>query len=379
MAIHPQAQKHSNTITGLASPKMAPSDPHGNRKVIPMHGPSSQPKKSQIPETRLIKKYIQERNEEALVQTFYTSIEKYAQQRQFIVAEQLREKLIELAPMALSEIVQTGEIIEQEKNAALDPNKMKAFADLFKQFSKSEATAFFFALTHREVKANVPVFEQCQFDDKLYFIQSGRFILSYYDSETRQNIDFAILQKGDIAGAETFFTLTGHTATLTPIEKSFISVLSKNAYDRILADNPSIGIQLQRFCRDRKKSCRIDHTKRQARRRHERHRTELKGQFRKIDANGRVSRDGTNMEIVDISAGGICFLVNSSTSFDGTGLHKNWLKITTTYRDGTLTKNFNVIARVVSLQFLPFDQYSVHAQFKEPIDESHLRDMIQPE
>ncbi|MDA3895842.1 MAG: cyclic nucleotide-binding domain-containing protein [Desulfobacteraceae bacterium] len=347
-------------------------------KVIPIHPRILRPKKKQLPEAGLIKKYIQEKNEQALISTFYTSIVKYAKQKQFTVAEKLREKLMELVPMALSEIIETGDIIEQEKNAALDPEKMKPFADLFNQFSKSEATAFFFALTHREVKANTPVFEQCQFDDRLYFIQSGRFILSYYDSETRQNIDFAILQKGDVADAETFFSLTSHTTTLTPIEKSNISLLSKTAYDKMLLSNPSIESKLHCFCGNRKKSCRIDHSKRQARRHYKRFSTEIKGQFHKIDANGRASREPVKIHIVDISAGGLCFVMNNNKDLDRAGLHKSWLKISGTYPVNAMMREFSTIARVVSLQILPFDDCSVHVQFKEPIDELKVMEMVQP-
>jgi|AntAceMinimDraft_14_1070370.scaffolds.fasta_scaffold63037_2 CRP-like cAMP-binding protein len=358
------ADKHdcSHNVVSLHQNSTAPEQPIKKEPASPLKNNSGKTDKSR---------------ESILVKALCDGIENYAIQKKFKQAEHLREKLLDAAPMALSEIVRTAEIIEREKNAALDPEKMKPFADLFKQFSKSEATAFFSALVHHEIKAYIPVFEQCQFDDRLYFIQSGRFILSYYDSETHQNIDFAILQKGDVAGAETFFSLSIKTTTLMPIENSSISVLNRSTFEKMLSNYPSIESKLQYFCSDRKKSCRIDRFKRQARREYNRYPTEMEGQFRIIDVHGQESKNTISMYVVDLSAGGLCCTMRNIQPGTAAMLYRSWIRITASYHTGTVVRNFKIVGKVLSIKDLPFDEISIHVQFKQPIPDKIVIRMIQ--
>jgi hypothetical protein len=70
--------------------------------------------------------------------------------------------------------------------------------------------------------------------------------------------------------------------------------------------------------------------------------------------------------------------MNNNKDLDRAGLHKSWLKISGTYPVNAMMREFSTIARVVSLQILPFDDCSVHVQFKEPIDELKVMEMVQP-
>jgi CRP-like cAMP-binding protein len=224
------------------------------------------PKEIHNPET------IDKSHTSILVKIFYGNIGDYTTQKKFKKTKHLKGERLNIAPMDRTIIAGNVEAIERERDAVLDFEKMKPFAELLKQFSKKEAAAFFSALVHQEIKAYMPVFQQYQFDDQLYFIQSGCFILSYYDNETHRNIDFATLQKGDIAGAETFFSLSIQTTTLTPIEDSSLSVLKKSTFKKILSDNPSIESTLKHFCCVRKKNSLIGCSEGQTRQNHNRYR-----------------------------------------------------------------------------------------------------------
>jgi len=80
---------------------------------------------------KLIEQYLMDNNTTAAVQLLVKLIEKSAKEKQFDQAESLRERLFEVDAMALNEIVKTGEIIEAEKNSAIDKNHLNTWADLY--------------------------------------------------------------------------------------------------------------------------------------------------------------------------------------------------------------------------------------------------------
>jgi len=310
--------------------------------------------------------------EDATIQALYSGIVRYARLKKFTLAERLKEKMIEIAPKAFTEIVRASEIIQQGKVAGMDQNRMLPFADLYKKFTTSESTAFYYALKDFTAKSNEPVFEQGKFDDRLYFIRSGRLILSYYDSENRQNIDFAILQKGDIAGVDTFFKLTNHTTTLTPIENSNISFLEKSVYD-VVNEYPAFGTKLTQFCESHKKTCRIDSSRRRARRIHKRYPTSLKAALvENINIQGKLIQKVSNVTIVDISSGGLCYIIQNMKADEARLIHKKHILISASYQTGPTISEFKKLAKVISVNFHPFGDCSVHVQFRKPIKEEKV-------
>ncbi len=336
------------------------------------------PGAEQLTEELLAKKYVQEKNQEAVIKILQDGILKYAAQKKFRQAERLREQLIKIAPMALSEIISSGEIIEQEKIAAMDPKRMKPWADLYANFDKSEAAALYFALNDFSVKAGVNVFEQGKFDDRLYFIRSGRLNLSYYDNETGQQVNYATLREGDIAGVEAFFTFSSHSYTLTSVENAEISYLEKETYEKILKENPIVESKLRSYCEVKKKTCHLLSGKKgQARRAHKRHRTLLKGKIQEMDHDGNPSGQITKVNILDISTGGLGCIVKNMKHSEAAMLHKKWIHITISHKKGYIIQEVKIIARVVSIQFHPFGECSVHVQFKNPMDEKTVLEMEQ--
>ena len=79
---------------------------------------------------KLIEQYLSEDNQEAAVQLLSELIIKLAKNRNFEQAEAMRDRLFEVDSMAVNEIVKTGEIIETEKNNAID----KAHLDTWSEF-----------------------------------------------------------------------------------------------------------------------------------------------------------------------------------------------------------------------------------------------------
>ena len=317
------------------------------------------------------------KNRDALTKELFDKIVHYVKQNNFKKAEQLREQLLVEVPTAVRAIAKSGEIIERKKIACMDPEKIRLWADLFNQFNNSEAVAFYFALKYFIVKPNQPIFQQGSCDNRLYFIRSGTLKLKYFDYDVRRNVTIATLRKGDIAGVETFFMLTNHTTNLIAIEESEISYLGKSAYQKILAENHKIESKLFKYCETKQINYQQNKPEDQSRRVHKRYKTELTGHMQRFDQDDKLIEAITEVKIIDISAGGMGYRVKNLKIGEASYLHNSRIYISAAYQKYSLSYELKKTAKVVSLEFLPFGECSVHIQFEEPMDEDRVMDIAQ--
>jgi len=194
-----------------------------------------------------VEKALQEGDKHSAVSDLYDLIVAYAKQKNFTRAEALRDRLFEADPMALSEIVKSGEVIEQEKSEARDEGHMKAFASLYSSMSAEETNAFYFALNSVLLEADRQIFKEGERSHRLYLIDQGEVKL------THGEVDGAELLKnlgpGDLFGAETFFSRTAFCTfsafTLTPVRANVLE-------DSVLKDwqdsFPGLEGKLAEFC-----------------------------------------------------------------------------------------------------------------------------------
>ena len=314
-----------------------------------------------------------------MVKKIFDAIVYYVNQSNFEKAQQLYDRLVIEIPTAVNAIVKAGEIIEQRKRNTMDPEKIRPWADLFNQFTDSEAAAFYFALTEFTVKPNQPVFQQGNCDNRLYFINSGRLKLKYFDYNVRKNVPIATLQRGDIAGVETFFTFTNHTTNLIAAEESKISYIDKADYQKIVVQHHGIESKLLKYCEFKQSKRRHEESppKEVNRRAYQRYKTQLAAIARQLDSNDRPAGEPLKAKIVDISVGGLGFCVKSLKIGDAACLHNSRLIITATYAKYGLSYELKKIGTVVSLKFHPLGECSVHIQFEEPMDEDRVMEIAQ--
>lgn len=350
--------------------------PAKNRNIINLHevvSPENQLKKNTMdPRSPGRDESGHEKNMAAVVKTLFDGIVQSLNQSNFAKAEQLREQLLVEAPTAVRAIVRSGELIEEKKNACMDPEKIRPWADLFNQFTNSEAAAFYFALKDFMVRPNQPVFQQGSCDNRLYFIRSGSLKLKYFDYNIRKNVSIATLRKGDIAGVEAFFMLTNHTTNLIAIEESQISYLDKSAYQKILAENHAIESKLCKYCESKQGNYEEQKPEVPSRRAHKRYKADLTAQVQRFDENGKLGEGVSTVKIMDLSAGGLGYRVSNLKIGEASHLHNSRISITATYQKYSLSYELKKTGKVVSLKFHPFGECSVHVQFEEPIDEDRV-------
>ncbi len=320
-------------------------------------------------------RYISGKDEDAAADALFQGICEFVEKKQFDRAEKLREKLMEAAPMALTQILESGEIIENAKLAAIDSEAIQPWADFFDSLTGEETADVYFLLTPLTVPAGQSLFQQGQHDNRLFFIRSGQMQLSYHNPETKDAREVAILKKGDIAGKDPFFAFTNHTTTLTALKEAELFYINRNDFDAVAQNHPGIRAKLEDYSKKTKERISVGEAKSGIRRTHPRYEVELKGVFQRINTRGEPAGDPTRTTIVDIAAGGICFMLRHLNTEDAEKMHKSWIKITFSHGEGPEKQNVTKIARVLAVRTLPFDESTVHVQFKKPLSEEQMAEI----
>ena len=322
-----------------------------------------------------IEKLIRGKSEAEVVKTFYNAIVRYAGRKDFVRAEQLRDTMMEVVPNAVAEIVKAGEIIEKEKTAAMDFEKIKPWAPLFNKFTAGEAVAFYYLLKTMTVKKHQRVFQQGDCDNRLYFIESGKLKLSCFDKQVKKNVTVANLSQGDICGVETFFTHTTHTTTLIVIEDAGLTFLDKKTYQQLLVEHPAIEAKLVGFCETHQKKINLQNNNGLFRRAHPRFQTALTGKIQRIDSKGNLVDPASPVTIADISMGGLCCMAANLGVGEAANLHQSMAQVSFSYHKYDIVHEMTKVAEVVSVRFLPFGESSVHLRFKTPLDEHRVHEI----
>lgn len=186
--------------------------------------------------------------EESVVNLLFDSIVQYAKAKNFEKAEELRQQLMEIDPMALDEIIKSEEIIEAEKNESpgIEKDHLGIWPELYDTLTQEEADALFYAMEDNQFDTNQVVFEQGKHNDKLWFIRQGSLKLVFTRGE-RESL-LKTINPGDIAGQDTFFSISLCTTSLITLSPAKISYLNKNMLEVWNSEFPALESKLHDYC-----------------------------------------------------------------------------------------------------------------------------------
>ncbi|MBF0201505.1 MAG: hypothetical protein HQK66_09375, partial [Desulfamplus sp.] len=102
---------------------------------------------------RLADQYIQNNQRDGAIDLLFELIKDYARKKNFVKAEALRDKIMEVDELALTELVKSDEIIEAEKSEAVNPDRMKLWEKVFEGLSNSERNAIYFAMQDMKLES----------------------------------------------------------------------------------------------------------------------------------------------------------------------------------------------------------------------------------
>jgi len=333
-------------------------------------------KKSDISDQeKLIDQYVEQEDQENAAKLLLEIITKFAKEKNFTKAEELRDKLYKVAPMALNEIVRSGEIIEEEKSRILDKNYLETWARLFDTLTTDESNTLYFAMKTKAFKAGQPVFEQGELDSRMYFIKNGRFQMVYYDRFGLQEAVLKELTPGDIANYDAFFSFTVCTASLVAVTNAEVFFLEKNILTEWEKKQPGIENKLKTFSRLFEKVGDLIQKSGLQLRGHKRVKISRNALVQPLDNSGNPLRSPYRVSLFDISAGGISYGFKLNKKEDARQLLDSWINIQTVYQNQTGKHKIDCNGKIVAVHLQAFDESSVHVQFEELLAEQIIIDI----
>jgi CRP-like cAMP-binding protein len=225
-----------------------------------------------------------------------------ARKRDFFNAERLRDRIYEIDPMVVMEIIQLNELIDTEKSKSIGKHDLEKWTELRENLSEDEFSRLFYAMELRSYKADTTFVSEGDENDELYFINFGVVNVSYKDGERERTLK--TLETGDIFG-ENFFDSSYWTVSLTAMELTKVLVLKRKVFDELEKVIPELEETLVSFYKGAADLEKLIHLKKIERRKHERY---------KLDRKVHVQISGKNAThfkaaLRDISQGGLCFII----------------------------------------------------------------------
>lgn len=304
----------------------------------------------------------QGRTADALKLAFNLIIQ-YAQRKNFLKAEALRDRLYDIDPMALNEIIKSAEIIENEKSGSIDENHKVVWVRLYETLNTEEANALYYALKSNErmYEPDEAVFRQGDKDSQLYFISGGQAKLFYTQSQAERLI--TTLSGGSVAGAESFFNISVCTTSLVTLSRVRINFLTPDVYARWQTELPTLATKLRHFCDLQSSAVNMMKEKGINRREHQRFKVEIPMKYQILKFSGEPLGREFKGDMSDISLGGLSFFIKTANKQQALLLLGRRLKVrfgsiaTETERSGIITGVINHL----------FSDYSIHMKFDKPV------------
>jgi len=310
----------------------------------------------------LVDQSISQNDIEWACKLLFDLIVDYAKEKNFKKAEALHEKLYETDPMALTEIVRSEEIIEEEKSESVDREHLEIWTGLYALLSTSERNALYYSMKSKKFQAGEPIMEQGKLNSRLYFINKGE-VKALYNQGGKENL-IKLLGVGDIIGQEPFFSATVCTVSMVPLNSVKATYLEIDALKKWKKGVQALESKLYNYCLKNdlvKKELEGKNIERRSDKR-----VNLSGavMFQLLDKAGKPLGKGYKGELSDLSAGGVSFIVKSSKKETVRMLLGRRLKISFKLpMRHNAYHNIEQLMTVIAAQPQVFDDYSIHLKF----------------
>ena len=315
---------------------------------------------------QLVDQHLAENRIDAAVSTLFRLIVTYAKEKNFTKAELLREKLYEIDPMALNEIINSAEIIEQEKQKGMTQDHQEIWIDLYQMLGKEEGTCLYYSMKEASYNRDQPLFIQGEVNSNLYFVNQGQLQMLF--RHNGQEVLLKQINPGDILGIETFFYDSVCTTTVSPISKVMVNFLEKRVLQEWKEKFPVLESKLQKYCLKFEKAHDLLKKKGLDGRSERRFRIEGNAILQILSSSGASVGKPFKGVIDDISASGLTCIIKLVKKEIAQLLvgRKMELKLIITVKGASRT--ISQIGTVVAVSSPPFDDYYLHIKFHQLLD-----------
>lgn len=296
-----------------------------------------------------------------------------AEGKDFETAEMLRDRILEVDPNALAELIKAGEKIEQEQSTAINSHHISIWQDLYDSLGTEEFNALYFALDSRSYSPGTVIVEQGAIKAELYFVNSGEARLACW--REMEEIFLKRIGVGEIIGAGPFFDVSVWTISLTALGETNVHVLEREKYLELVEQFPRLESCLREYCKKTDAVPILLQMSGEERRRFVRYPISLIVKHSLLDKYGNANMRSFNGEISDLSSAGLSFSIRITRNENarlmlGRGI-KTLLPIPG--RDSIPVKG-----QIVAVRYQQYGEsdFTVHVQFHEPIAESVVKSIV---
>jgi len=316
---------------------------------------------------KAIDRHVSENRTNEAVKILYELIEKHAKAKDFSTADMLRDKLVEIDPLSLAEIVKANEVIEQEKSEGVDQEHLQFWQELYGALSKEEINALYYAMTPDTCGKDEAIIRQGEPSSNLYFIDKGQFKVVFHKGEE----EFLVreLNPGDVVGEDSFLQMSIATLSVVALTPAEFHALGKEHIEEWEADFPALVSKLKHYCSTLAETPDLLKKNDQDRRTHRRAKIQTKVTVSQLDGTDRPQAGPVLGTLSDISRGGVCFYIKASKEkakalFDQPRLNLRFLLNS----DGS-EHQIEGKGKVVGIHFHLYE-YAVSVRFDELLDEA---------
>ena len=326
---------------------------------------------SQLSKKDLVARYLAQGNQKAAIKLLYDWTIRLARARKFAKAEALREKMIKVDPVALNEIIKSGEIIESEKAEAIDADHLHTWSDLYDLLTTEEANSFYYSLQEKIYKSNQVIIEQGQVNNRFFLVDKGALKLIY--RQGRGAILIKTLEQGAVAGHDTFFENSVTTYSMVSQTDVRLSCLERDTWLKWRTSMPSLDEKIRRYCTEAVDSSAIWKSRTIDRRRQRRIEMTAKLAVEMVSPDGPAEDTPLRGKLINISQGGAAFFMKLSKGETARLLLGQGLKISLLDDDGRpRTPSISQSGTVVAAQLHLINEYMIHLCFDRKLSQLQM-------
>jgi CRP-like cAMP-binding protein len=306
-------------------------------------------------------------------QLLYEKCLEAAREKKFDAAEMLRDRILEVNPNALAELIEAGERIEEERSSLITSNYIGIWQDLYDSLTTEEFNALYSVLKSKDFTSGSVIVEQGMNSPFLYFLNSGQASLTCWRGN--KEIFLKKIGPGEIVGTAPFFDVSIWTVALTAIGKTNVHVLERKKFLELLDQHPGLETCLLDYCLKSETVPDLLDMSGEDRRQNPRFPVTIIVKHTLLDEFGNPSMRDFKGEIVDLSSGGFSFYINISRKENARLLLGRGIKTTIPVEGGEPVLCRGQIVAVRFQHYVESD-YSVHVQFNRPLAEDVVKRII---
>lgn len=355
----------------------ASSSAAGDKKGSPLDSqsvPDTQELK-EMTEYLQIKEMVDNEKIDSAKESLLKLIGKMAAKGRFEDSEELRTWLVEIDPMALSEIIQAAEIIEEEKIASVAQMDIEAWSELYDELSTEEFATFIHATQRKLFDNEELIFQQGDTQSGLYFVNSGAVKVYYQDHSEEKLIKTAV--RGDILGADTVVDASVWTVSAACLGQAEIMYLGESELGKLREEYPALEVKINNFCQKYASMEKYFSSAERDRRGARRHNLSGKVTSVLLDEKWRDTGFSTYGELSDISRGGLSFFMRISQKKHARVMLGRNIRVMIAM-EGAVGRQINVLGSIIAVRSRQNveSEYSVHIKFNEELISAHLQAII---